>query len=98
MKLWMALLAASAALFGQVIDGTVVDSVTRLPIRGAKVEIQKGGKPAYQTTTDDQGAFRLEPVQAGVYVPDFTATDYLPPTADSPARRTIRVTAGSDPI
>jgi len=55
----VALLLSSSALFAQVIEGTVVNSVTKVPISGATVTIEAAGKTAYQTTTDGNGAFRI---------------------------------------
>jgi hypothetical protein len=67
MKLLCALLIAGSALFGQVIEGTVVSSLGGVPISGASVSIEQGGKTAYQATTDFAGAFRIEGVRDGNY-------------------------------
>jgi hypothetical protein len=78
MWLLCGLLVASSTLFSQGIEGTVIDSVTGLPIGGAKVSVEAGGKPVYQTTTDDQGVFRIQPVKAGTYTASFTKPEFLP--------------------
>jgi hypothetical protein len=78
--LWLlcGLLAASSTLLSQSIEGTVVDSVTGLPVGGAGVSIEAGGKPVYQATTDDQGVFRIQPVKAGTYTASFRKSGFLP--------------------
>ncbi len=63
-----ALLVAGSALFAQVIDGTVVDSLTGAPIGGASVQIENAGKTPYQTISDGQGAFHIEDVPDGTYI------------------------------
>ncbi len=46
MKFLCAFLALSSALLAQVIEGTVVNSVTKAPISGAVVTIEADGKAA----------------------------------------------------
>jgi hypothetical protein len=71
-------LIASSTLFSQSIEGTVVDSVTGLPLGGAKVSVERGGKPVYQATTDAQGVFRIQPVKAGTYTASFQKPEFFP--------------------
>jgi len=78
MWLLFGLLVASSTLFSQGIEGTVINSVTGLPIRGAKVSVEAGGKPVYQATTDDQGVFRIQPVKVGTYTASFSKPEFLP--------------------
>jgi Carboxypeptidase regulatory-like domain len=92
-----ALLFASSALFGQVIDGTVVDSITGLPIGGASIQIANAGKIPYQTLSDAQGAFRIEGVADGTYIAIVLKTGFQTP-ADATALRHFRVGAGLEPI
>ncbi len=51
----------------QTIRGTVYDSETRQPLSGASVYL-KDTEPAVGTTTDEEGAFRLEKVPIGRYI------------------------------
>jgi len=75
-----ALLIAGSALFSQSIEGTVLDSVTGLPLGGAKVSVEQGGKPVYQATTDEQGFFRIQLVKAGAYTASFQKPDFFTST------------------
>ena len=72
MKFLSAFLAVSSALFAQVIEGTVVNSITKIPISGATVTIEAAGRAAYQATTDANGAFRIEGVKDGQYTAKFS--------------------------
>ncbi len=88
-------LIASSALFSQSIEGTVVDSVTGLPLGGAKVSVEQAGKPVYQATTDDQGIFQIQPVKAGVYTASFRKPEFFP-SPEEASSRTFEV--GSDAV
>ena len=80
MWLFYGLLIASSTLFSQSIEGTVVDSITGLPLGGAKVSVEQGGKPVYEATTDDQGVFQIQPVKAGAYTASFRKPEFFPST------------------
>ncbi len=97
MKFLGAFLIISFALGAQVIEGTVVNSSTKLPLSGATVTIESGGKAVYQATTDFNGVFRIEGVTAGQYTAKFSKTEFLPPAADA-ATRPFRIAAGSEPL
>ncbi|MGA2882375.1 MAG: carboxypeptidase-like regulatory domain-containing protein [Bryobacteraceae bacterium] len=97
MKLLGAFLLLGPALFSQVIEGTVLDSVTGTPIGGASVQIENRGKPPYQTTSDTQGAFRIEGVADGTYTAIAFKSGFLT-VQDEAARRPFRVVAGLDPV
>ena len=88
-------LVASSTLFSQGIEGTVVDSVTGLPIGGAKVSVEAGGKPVYQATTDDQGVFRIQPVKVGAYTASFRKPEFFPSTQEASS---LRFDVGSNSI
>src|SRR3989442_15875620 len=77
-----AFLLAGSVLFAQVIEGTVVNSVTKLPISGATVSIEAAGKAGYQATTDENGAFRIEGVKDGSYTARFSKSGFLAPARD----------------
>jgi 5-hydroxyisourate hydrolase-like protein (transthyretin family) len=90
--------AASTQLaLAQVIEGTVVDSVTGAPIGGASVQIENAGKSPYQTVSDEQGAFRIEGVADGNYTAFALKNGYLT-VQDDAARRPFRVVAGLDAV
>jgi len=97
MKLLGALLLTSVALSAQVIEGTVVDSVTGSPIAGASVQIERAGKAPYQTTSDAQGVFRIDGVADGSYTALAFKNGFLT-VQDETARRPFRVVAGLDPV
>jgi len=93
----IAFLALGSALFAQVIEGTVVNSVTKVPISDATVTIEAAGKAAYHATTDGNGAFRIEGVKDGQYTAKFSKREFLAPPRDA-ATRPFRIAAGSDPL
>ena len=97
MKFLCAYLVASTALFAQAVEGTVVDSVSKLPIGEAMVTIEAAGKAAYHATTDQNGAFRIEGVVGGQYTAKFSKEAFLAPAQDA-ATRPFRVAAGSDTV
>jgi carboxypeptidase family protein len=97
MKLLGAFLLLASMLFGQVIEGTVVDSVSGEAIGGASVQIENSGKAPYQTTSDAQGAFRIEGVADGTYTAIAFKNGFLT-VQDDVARRPFHVVAGLDPI
>ena len=97
MKLAAAFLAICSGLFGQVIEGTVVDSVSGAPISGASVEIENAGKTPYQAVSDAQGAFRIDGVADGAYTA-FALKAGFQTVQDEAARRPFRVVAGLDPV
>ena len=93
-----ALLLASSALFGQIIEGTVVDSQTGAPLGGASVQIQNSaGRVGYQTSSDAQGAFHIEGVADGSYIALALKSGFLT-AGDAAALRPFRVGAGLDPV
>ncbi len=93
-----ALLLVTPALFGQIIEGTVVDSQTGAPLGGASVQIQNSaGRVGYQTSSDPQGAFHIEGVADGTYIALALKTGFLT-AGDAAALRPFRVGAGLDPV
>ena len=98
MKPLLVLLVPLVPLFGQVIEGIVTNSATGVPVNGVAVTIESNGKPAYHTTTDLHGAFRIDGVKAGLYAASFTKGGYLELDAQSPARRPFQVPSGSDAV
>src|SRR5690242_6224468 len=96
MRLVFAFLIAVSALCGQVVEGTVVSSVTGLPITGVNVTIEATGKTPYQTTTNQQGIFRIEGVTPGYYKANYFKTNFLPVESDAPERRPFSVSSWND--
>lgn len=90
-----ALLAQVA--WAQIIEGTVVDSISGAPIGGASIQIENAGKAPYQAVSDEQGAFRIEGVADGAYTAFALKNGYLT-VQDQAARQPFRVVAGLDPI
>jgi hypothetical protein len=97
MKLLISFLAGVTALASQVIEGSVADSITGAPLDGASVSVETGGKPAYQTTTNAQGAFHIEGLKPGYYTANFSKTNYLEMDANAPERRPFSLSS-SDPV
>jgi 5-hydroxyisourate hydrolase-like protein (transthyretin family) len=97
MKLFGTFLAICSGLCAQVIEGTVVDSVTGAPISGASVQIESARTTPYQAVSDAQGAFRIEGVADGAYTAFALKTGFQT-VQDEAARRPFRVVAGLDPV
>lgn len=93
MKLLAALFASCFALTAQVIEGTVVDSVSGAPVAGASVQIGK----AYSAISDGNGAFRIDGVAEGSYTALAFKDGFLT-LQDEHARRPFRVAAGLDAL
>ena len=60
----------------QVVQGTVVNSVTGSPIAGVKVDLYWSGDMAYTTTSDAQGHFLFDHVEDGLYTAGYSSPDY----------------------
>ena len=97
MRLLGAILIFCSALSAQVIEGTVVDSVTGAAIGGASVEIENAGKAPYQATSNAQGAFRIEGVADGTYTALAFKDGFLT-VRDEAARKPFHVVGGLDPV
>ena len=92
------LLTASAA-FAQTIDGVLVDSVTRAPLRDVIVTLL--GPTRYNDTTDEIGAFHIGPVQPGKYVLNIVKAGYRLPSASSGTMQIdsdLRLTVALEPL
>src|SRR5579883_198006 len=99
MSVLLGLLAFVSCLSGQVVEGTVINSVTGAPLAGVAVQIQQRGRAAaYQTTTDVAGTFHIDDVKPGDYTANFSKQFFLPPDSASPASKPFHVNAGSDPV
>jgi hypothetical protein len=96
-RLFGAFLIFCSALSAQVIEGTVVDSVTGAAISGASVQIENAGKAPYQATSNAQGAFRIEGVADGTYTALAFKDGFLT-VRDEAARKPFHVTGGLDPV
>jgi Carboxypeptidase regulatory-like domain len=95
-RLWLVFFWVACAA-AQSIQGTVVNTVTGNGVPGVKVELFWSGDPAYSATTDGQGHFRLEHVQAGAYTVEYTAPYFQwgGPFQRPPEPRLYRATAGN---
>jgi uncharacterized GH25 family protein len=69
---------AVVAFAAQTVDSHVVNSVSGADIPGATVNLIKAGEVAYSATTDSQGNFRIEAVEAGAYTASYLARGFLP--------------------
>jgi Carboxypeptidase regulatory-like domain len=96
-RLCAAFLIFCSVLSAQVIEGTVVDSVTGAAISGASVEIENAGKAPYRATSNAQGAFRIEGVADGTYTALAFKDGFLT-VRDEAARKPFHVVGGLDPV
>lgn len=81
----------------QVIEGTVVDTVSGAPIAEASIQISNAGAPSYGATSDAHGAFRMDGVPDGNYTALAFKDGFLT-VQDENTRRPFRVVAGLDPV
>jgi hypothetical protein len=67
--LWFVLVPVLFAQTTGIVEGTVVDSITKQPIPGVSVTLRNSSKPelAYQATSDGKGVFRITGMQEGAY-------------------------------
>ena len=96
-KLGVTLLLLPASAFAQIVEGSVLNSVTGSPIAGVKVELYWSGDLAYSTSTNEQGHFLFDHVQDGVYTGVYSSPDYEWDDIfrDPDVNRQIRVAAGT---
>src|SRR5258708_6790815 len=69
---------AAAAFSAQTVDGHVVNSVTGIDVPEVTVNLVQAGQVAYSATTDSQGHFRIEAVEAGAYAAHYVARGFWP--------------------
>ncbi len=98
MKLLCAVLLVTGALLAQSVEGIVTSASDSQPISGVKVQIDRAGKPAAETLSDGQGAFRVEGIEPGDYTASFSKSGFRQPERTASARRPFHVAAGSAAI
>ena len=74
----MGVVLAVADGAAQSVEGHVVNAVTGVDIAGGSVNLVRRGLVAYSATSDSQGRFRIEKVEAGTYTAQYTARGYFP--------------------
>jgi hypothetical protein len=93
-KFYCALVILETCAVAQTVEGSVINSVTGNGLPAVRVEIRAAaGKTTYSTTTDAQGHFLVEGVQAGTYMASSLSPDY----ALTGAPNTFPVTSGGTP-
>jgi hypothetical protein len=92
----MFLLAAMPALAQSgVVEGSVVDALTKVPIAGAVVKLYRGDKAVHSGASDAQGLFRIDGVSHGQYRAVIDNSEHMRLASDHPAARRFRRQAGS---
>jgi len=93
-SLFCALMILGTSAVAQTVEGSVINSVTGNGIPAMRIEIRAAaGKTVYSTTTDAQGHFLVEGVQAGTYAASSSSSDYSLNGAPS----VFQVTTGKTP-
>jgi hypothetical protein len=93
-RTFCALMLLATCAVAQTVEGTVINSVTGNGIPALRVEIKlAAGKTGYSSTTDAQGHFRVQGIQAGTYTANASSPDYSLIGAPS----VFQVTAGGTP-
>ncbi len=97
---WIAfVLAAMPALAqGGVVEGSVVDAVTKAPIAGAVVKLYRGDKAVHSGASDAQGLFRIDGVSEGAYRAVIDNSGHMPLASDHPAARTFVISAAGPQV
>jgi hypothetical protein len=92
----IALMLAAVDFAAQTVDGHVVNSVTSIDIPGVAVNLVRAGQVAYSATTNSEGHFRIEAVEAGIYTANYTARGFSPiPNFGSYPKSVISVREGA---
>ncbi len=77
-RLLVLLLLTAATIAAQILEGTVVNKTTGAPVDGARVMLNLGSRTVYETTTDGRGAFRVEGLKPGSYIPYIDKKGFIP--------------------
>jgi len=94
MRLLGLMLACSAALAAQTVEGTVVNSVTKAGVADVDVRLLGKGDNNYATLTDAQGYFRFDNVADGSYSLDCGKEGFEAYRTKSP----VAVDTGADAV
>jgi hypothetical protein len=96
----MGILAATASA-SQIVEGQVVNAATGAGVPGVKIRIFAAGEaPAdgYSATTDLQGRFRIEGVEAGAYRARYAASGFSPVPLSGALAPLFPVPGGGEPV
>lgn len=94
----VALAAIPALAQSGVVEGSVVDAVTKAPIAGAVVKLLQGRNPVHSGETDAQGVFLIDGVQQGEYRVVIDKPDYMRLAPDHPAAKTFAMSEASPKV
>jgi hypothetical protein len=73
----IALSLAAGNLYAQTVSGTVIDAISKAPVRGAKVTVVEAKK---EYSTDSAGSFKTDSLAKGDYSVRFEAESYIKQT------------------
>jgi 5-hydroxyisourate hydrolase-like protein (transthyretin family) len=74
-KLLLLATLCAALAFAGIVEGTVVDAVTGVPLAGVRIDLLPAN--VYHATTDQQGHFVITNVKDGRYTARFVLADYM---------------------
>jgi hypothetical protein len=95
----MFLLSAMPALAQSgVVEGSVIDAVTKAPIADAVVKLYREDKAVHSGASDARGLFRIEGVSHGEYRAVIDNSEHMRLASDHPAARTFVVSAANPEV
>ncbi len=97
----LAMLPAIAWGQGSVVEGSVVNSVTRAGIGGVPVTLQRAASrddEGHTGITDAAGNFRIEGIPDGEYIAGFGKPGFFPADLSQQGRGTLHISAGKGPV
>ena len=81
-----------------VVEGSVVDVVTKAPVAGAVVKLYRGDTAVHSGASDAQGLFRIDGVPHGQYRAVIDHSEHMRLASDHPAARTFVVSAANPEV
>ena len=97
---WLAFVLSAIPTLAQngVVQGTVIDAVTKAPIAGASVKLYQAFKAVHSANTNVEGVFRIDGVADGQYHSDVDHVGHMSLAPGQIAARTFLVSAANPKV